>query len=408
MPKSLKLIAAAALLMAAAPFAARADAVMDWNAVGADLPIASPPVMARVMATMHAAVYDAVNSIDPRSEPYRFPVKAPAGASQDAAAATAAHEVLSAMVPAQKPAFDAALSSSLGKIPDGTPKADGIAVGKAVAAQTLAWRAKDGFNAKAADRPGTAPGAWQRTPPAMAPGALPHLGAVTPFVIASAADFEAKGRAALTSTAFARDVNEVHRLGGRFSKERTAEQTATAIFWAGNEVPVWNAAARAASQAKRLSLHENARLFALLHTAGADAIITGFRIKYAANDWRPITAIRNGASTGNPAVSAEANWEPLLVTPAHPEFPSGHCIYSGAAAQVLRTLLGSDELKLDYVYPAGVGTIRSYASFSQMEKEVEDARVWAGIHFRSTDEQSSELGRRVAAYAVANRMRPQQ
>ena len=385
---------------------ARADVVTDWNAIAADLPIAAPPVMARVMATMHGAMHDAVNSIDPRYEHYRFPVSAPAGASKDAAAAAAAHAVLTVLVPAQRMSFDTALAASLGKIPDGQAKSDGIAVGKAVAEKMLAWRATDGFNAKASDNPGTAPGTWQRTPPAMAPGVLPQLGAVTPFVLKSAGQFPAKARPALTSAEFARDLNEVKSLGARNSTTRTADQTAVAIFWAGNEVPMLNAAARAAAQGRNLSVNDNARLFALLHMAGADATIAVFKIKYEQNYWRPVTAIRNAASAGNPAVTADSNWEPLLITPPHPEFPSGHCIVTGAAAQVLREFFGSDQVKFSYVAPHGLGTMRSYTSFSQIEKEMEDARVWGGIHFRSTDEESTELGRNIGTHAIANHLRP--
>jgi hypothetical protein len=396
--------AGAAFLIASS--GARADVVTDWNAVAANLPIAAPPVQARVMAAMHGAVFDAINSIDPQHTPYRFAVQAPAGASKEAAAAAAAHAVLSGMAPPQRPAFDAELAASLGKIPDGQAKTDGVAVGKAVAEKMLAWRAADGFSAKASDNPGTAPGVWQRTPPAMAPGALPQLGAVTPFVLKSADQFPAKPRPALSSAEFARDFNEIKNLGGRNGGKRTADQTAVALFWSGNEVPMLNAAVRAAAQGRSLSVNDHARLFALLHMAGADATIALFKIKYAQNYWRPITAIRNAAGTGNGKLIADPSWEPLLVTPAHPEFPSGHATVTGAMAQVAREFLGSDEIKFSYVAPHGLGTMRSYASFTQIEKEMEDARVWAGIHFRSTDVESIELGRKIGAYAVASHMRP--
>lgn len=376
---------------------ARADVVSDWNALAANLPIAAPPVMARVMATMHGAMFDAVNSIERRYETYRFSVMTSSGASKDAAAAAAAHAVLVALVPAQKGAFDAALGATLARIPDGSSKTEGVGVGSAIAERMLAWRAADGFDAKRGDNPGTAPGVWRRTPPGMAPGAFPQFGGVTPFVLKTADQFPSPTRVALGSAEYARDLDEVRILGGRHSKQRSGEQTAVAVYWAPNEVPMWNAAARAASQARKLPMEENARLYALMHSAGADAIIVGFKIKYAANDWRPVTAIRHG---GNEA------WESLLITPAHPEYPSGHCIYSGAAAQVLRDFFGSDALKLDYVSPAGLGMVRSFSSFTQMAKEVEDARVWAGIHLRSTSEQSTELGRRIGAYAVASHMRP--
>lgn len=147
---------------------------------------------------------------------------------------------------------------------------------------------------------------------------------------------------------------------------------------------------------------ENARLFALVHMATADTMIVVLRIKYQENAWRPITAIRAGNGGGAP----DPNWESLLITPPHPEYPSAHCIATGAGAQVLRDLFGSHEAKFGYVFPPGLGMMRSYTSLTQIEKEVEDARVFAGIHFRSTDEHATELGRRVGTYAVANHLRP--
>ena len=381
---------------------ARADAVMDWNATAAALPITAPPVHARVMAAMHGAVHDAINAIEPHHETYRFQVEASPSASKDAAVASAAHGVLIALVPSQKAALDAALAKSLANISDERSKADGIVVGRTVAERMLAWRAKDNFDAKAEDRPGTGAGVWQRTPPGFAPGALPQMGGVTPFILKSVDQFAAKGRPALTSGEFARDLDEINRLGGRHSTERTADQTAVALFWSGNEIPQLNAVARTASQARKLSMHENARLFALTHTAAADALIVSFRIKYLENAWRPITAIRAGYGR----VAPDPNWESLLITPPHPDYPSAHCIAAGAVAQVLRDLFGSDEVNFSYVFPPGLGMMRSYTSLAQIEKEMEDARVFAGIHFRSTDEHSTELGRKVGAFAVANHLRP--
>ncbi|MES2562448.1 MAG: vanadium-dependent haloperoxidase [Pseudomonadota bacterium] len=400
--RSVAAVAATLLYLVFGTPGARADVVMDWNATAARLPIAAPPVLARVMATMHGAIHDAINSVEPRYETYRFKVQSPPNASKDAAAASAAHGVLTALVPGQRAVFDAALAASLAKIPEERAKADGLEVGKSVAEQMLAWRAKDRFDAKAEDKPGATAGLWQRTPPGMLPGVLPHLGDVTPFVLKSAEQFSIKGRPALTSSEFIRDLKESKSLGGRHSTARTAEQTAAAIFWADNEIPPLNAAARAASTAKKLSPHENARLFALMHMASADTTIVAFKIKYGSNAWRPITAIRAGYGP----VAPDPTWESLLITPPHPEYPSGHCIVTGASMQVLREFFGSDQVKLDYVYPPGLGITRSYTSYTQIEKEMEDARVWAGIHFRSTDEHSTELGRKVASYAMANILRP--
>ena len=393
---------AATLCLSGTIGSAQADAVMHWNATAAALPIAVPPVHARVMATMHGAVHDAINAIEPRHEMYRFQVEAPAGASKDAAVASAAHAVLTALMPSQKTALDVALAESLANISDERSKADGIVVGRTAAERMLAWRAKDNFDAKAENKPGNGVGVWQPTPPGFALGALRQLGGVTPFMLKSIDQFTAKARPALTSREFARDLDEIKRLGGRHSTERTADQTAVALFWSGNEIPQLNAIARAASQAGKLSMHENARLFALTHTAAADALIVSFRIKYLENAWRPITAIRAGYG----GVAPDANWDSLLITPPHPDYPSAHCIATGAVAQVLRDLLGSDAVKFSYVFPPGLGMMRSYTSLAQIEKEMEDARVFAGIHFRSTNEHSTELGRKVGAFAVASHLRP--
>ena len=396
-------ISLAATLCLSVPTAiAHADVVMDWNATAAALPIAAPPVLARVMAATHGAIHDALNAIEPQFETYRFRIKAPADASRDAAVASAAHAVLSALVPGQKAALDATLTRSLAQMPEGPAKTEGIAVGRTAAELMLAWRAKDKFDAKGQDRPGTEAGAWQRTPPGLAPGALPSLGGAAPFLLKSVDQFSAKGRPALTSREFARDMDEIKRLGGRHSTERTAEQTAVAVFWSGNEIPQLNAAARAVSEERKLSPHENARMFALLHMAAADTIVVAFRIKYKENAWRPVTAIRAGYG----ALSADPQWESLLITPNHPDYPSGHCIVTGAAAQVVRDLFGSDQVRFSYVYPPGLGMWRSYTSWTQIEKEMEDARAWAGIHFRTTNEHSTELGRKVGAYAVSNFLRP--
>jgi hypothetical protein len=392
----------ATLWLSGAIGSARADVVMDWNATAAALPIAVPPVHARVMATMHGAVHDAINAIEPHYKMYRFHVEAPEGASKDAAAASAAHGVLSALMPSQKTALDAALAQSLANLGDEPAKADGIVVGRTAADRMLAWRAKDNFDAKADNKPGNGAGVWQPTPPGFATGALQQLGGVTPFTLKSTDQFTAKARPVLTSREFERDLDEIKRLGGRHSTERTADQTAVALFWSGNEIPQLNALARAASQARKLSMHENARLFALTHTAAADALIVSFRIKYLENAWRPITAIRAGYG----GVAADPSWDSLLITPPHPDYPSAHCIATGAVAQVLRELFGSDEVKFSYLFPPGLGMMRTYTSLAQIEKEMEDARVFAGIHFRSTNEHSTELGRKVGAFAVANHLRP--
>ena len=226
-----------------------------------------------------------------------------------------------------------------------------------------------------------------------------------PFTMNGPKQFAFAGPPGVASAAFAKDFDEVSSLGGRLSTERTTEQTAIAIHWAGSEVPPLNAIARAMSAAKSLSLVDNARL-GNDGMAMADTLIAGFEAKYAFNFWRPVTAIRNASIAGNATLSADANWEPLIVSPPHQEYPSAHCLGAGAAVAVMQDVLGSDAVNASYVYPP-LGVVRRWTSLSQIATEVENARVWGGIHYRTSVQHGTAVGRQIAEYALKTRMRPQ-
>ena len=166
-----------------------------------------------------------------------------------------------------------------------------------------------------------------------------------------------------------------------------------------------NAVARAAAAAKGLSLVDTARLFALLNMTMADALIAGFEAKYHFNYWRPVTAIRNAGLANNAAISADPDWEPLIVTPPHQEYPSAHCLGAGAAVAVLQEVFGGDKFSASYVYPP-LGVVRRWESLSQIATEVENARIWGGIHFRTAVEHGTQVGRQVAEFALKTQMRP--
>jgi hypothetical protein len=386
---------------------AQADVVTDWNQTAINAVVASGAggaVQARSMAIVHAAIYDAVNAIDRRHTVYAVDVKAPPGASLEAAAATAAYGVLSKLYWLQTAAFDVALEASLAAMPDGQSKTDGMAVGKAVAEKIVVLRGQDGSNANVAYTPGTGPGVYQLTPPALAAVAVPHWGTVQPFMLKHANQFPLEGPPALTSAEFAKDFGEVKSLGAKNATMRTRDQTDAARFWTISGVVTDNVAAQLVAAQRGNSIIENARLFALLNMAGADAYIACWEAKYRYNFWRPVTAIRNADSAGNAALAADPNWEPLLPTPAHPEYPSGHAVYSGATERVLQEFFG-DKVNFSLTNPA-VNITRTYQSFSQMGTEVVDARVWGGIHYRTSDVQAAELGRKVAEYGIQNVLRP--
>jgi len=236
--------AAIVIAWAASSSAARADVVTDWNQIAlraTDAAGMGPPVQARVMAIVHAAIYDAVNAIDRRHAVYAVAATAPPDASIDGAAAAAAHGAIARLLPPQQAAMDAALATSLAQVPEGRAKTDGIQVGREVAEKLAALRRSDGWDAKRDYAFATSAGAYQATAPMNAQPVLPHWRSVKPFILQSASQFEFAGPPQLTGAAFARDFNEVRALGGRTSVQRTNEQTAIAIHWAGSETsPVWN------------------------------------------------------------------------------------------------------------------------------------------------------------------------
>jgi hypothetical protein len=376
---------------------AQADTVTDWNVIALSA-TAVPPnaiLQSRVLAIVHGAIYDAVRAVDRKSGVYAVNLEAPAGTLVEAAVAAAAHGTLVRLAPAQQPMLDAALNVSLSNIPDGPGKITGIALGGQIAEKFVALRSSDGADAKVAFTPKAGAGLYQLTPPQSLPAILPQWGAVTPFVLRSRTGLDLKGAPAITTAQFARDLEEVKSVGARNSTTRTADQTAVAIFWTVQTAVPWHAAARAASSAKGLSLSENARLFALLAMASADSQIIAFEEKYKRPHWRPLTAIRAAADLSIPALKGDAGWEPLLVTPPHPEYPSAHAIFSGAAEAVLRGFFGSDEIDVSVTAPGPFGVTRTYRKFSELTEEVDNARVWGGIHFRSADVDGTEIGRKI-------------
>lgn len=395
-------------LLGLSSFSAHADVVTDWNqhALRAtDIASMPPPVQARAMAIVHAAMYDAVNAIDQRHAAYWVNMVAPAGTSQESAVATAAHGILFALVPVQKAMLDAALKTTLSKIPDSQGKNDGMLVGSEVASKLLELRKTDGADAKTAYSMGSGAGVYQATPPMNIAPVLPHWRYVKPFILKNASQFQFAGPDAPSSKNFEKDFNEIKKLGSSTSTARTSEQTAIAIHWSGSEIPPFNAVARSISTEKNLGIADNARMFAHLNMAMADALIAVFEAKYTFNSWRPVTAIRSTNVSFNKALVTDVGWEPLIVTPPHPEYGCAHCISAGAAIPVLRKFSASDKISASYVYPV-LGVPRKWSSLTQIAKEMEDARVWGGVHFRTASEHGTQVGYKIGEYTLANFMLP--
>lgn len=440
-PKRVAKIASAVLgLLAVLPHQAAADEVFDWNVTGFEATAAggqNTVVISRTMTMMHLAVHDALNAIERRYEPYLYVIDRPfqphlyAGmadpaATANAAIAAAARDMLVGIVPDWgKPEqrtkalaiIESAYTAALAKLPEGLAKKHGVAVGQAAAAAMLAARKTDGSSAPSQYTPGTAPGKWRLHPnpvppnppildPALAvgnwPPLLPQWGQVVPFTMVAPWQYRLKGPPALASTQYAKDYEEVKRLGSKNSTARTPEQSEMARYWYEGSPQGWSRIARVVAAQRGLDRWDSARLLALVNAAIADGFIAGFDTRYLYDLWRPVTAIRAGDMDGNDATPADPAWETFLNTPPIPDYPSTHSVSGGAAAAVLARFFGGDQVAFSMTSGAPfAGITRSFKSFSQASQENADSRVYAGIHFRSACRDGIMLGEQIGRRAFA-------
>ena len=397
-------------LWVCSPIAARADVVLDWNAIAVSTLISqgqNPFAQARFMAITQLAVFEAVNAIKGDYKPYLGTVVAPAGASADAAAVTAAYKVLKNYFPLA-PNLDPAYAASLALIPGGPAKSGGIATGEAAAAQMIARRVSDGSSPLQFYLPeSTDPGVWQLTPSCPAAGGVFfNWQNITPFGVRSIpgskawiAQFEPGPPPALTSKRYARDYNEVKRVGDVSSDltERPQDRADVARFYAASSPSfVFNLAARQVAAAEGSSLSKNARTLALLNMASNDSLVVSFWTKYHYKLWRPETAIREGDLDGNAKTDADPAFMPYILTPCFPSWPSNHGSGSNSAAEVLRRVYGAGGHDITIANPAVPGLTFHYTRFSQITDDISDARVYGGIHFRFDQDAGADLGRDVA------------
>ncbi len=380
------------------------DVVGDWidRAVAVGYRAGVPPTLnGRCVALVALAMFDVLNAIEPRYTPYRQQPRATPGAAGDAAAAAAAHSILVRAYPAHTAALDSAFQSAIAAVPEG-PRANAVRLGEDVATRLWNERAGDGAESPNVWRPTTTAGTY-------VPTVLPigsAWGAVKPFALRAGNQFRPGPPPALTSQEWAADYDEVKRLGAKNGSTRTPEQTEIARFWEyvgpGTYLPV----ARQVVEAKQLAPVERARVYALVCIAAADALIAVFDAKYTYNFWRPLTAIRNGDVDGNEATGRDPAWEPLIPTPLHPEYPCAHCISQTAVATVLEKLFGDTVPEFALTSPTAPGVTRRYRRLSDYATEVLNARIYDGVHYRTSGNVGAAMGRQIGAYVVANVLTP--
>jgi hypothetical protein len=384
---------------------ARADVITDWNIKAGEIVVAAgmgTPVANRTLAIVHTAVYEAVNAITRRYPDSGLKLKAATGASIEAAVAAANCATLATLAPSQQAAIDEAYRAALAVIADGPAKTEGIAIGEKAAAAILALRAADGADTIETYRPYTTAGVYV---PTVIP-VVPQWPQRKPWLMTSPAQFRPGAPPKLTSELWARDYNETRALGGRNAARRAPGQTEIALFWVATLPPVYYGVVRSVANMPGREVTRNARLFAAVTQAMDDATIAVMDAKYHYSFWRPITAIRNGDLDGNDATERDPSWTPLIETPMHPEYPCAHCIASGAVGAVLQAEIGAGLTPTLTTTSYLSGATRSWTKIEDFVREVANARVYAGVHYRNSSEVGAAMGARIGELAAAKFLSP--
>ncbi len=407
----------ASMLIPATSVAARepTDMVLEWNinavnAIGnppATTPPAAtppglgqPPPLAPIhLAMVHGAIYDAVMAIVDTHEPYLKGLNARRSSSQAAAVAAAAHGVLvglAAASPEVKTSVDRLYAASLAKISNGTAKQRGITVGKAAAAAMLAKRMGDGRFGTYAFPTGTDPGEWRLVPPANT-NSFGWVSLVKPFTLRSQDQYRIGRPFPLTSASYAREFNEVKRLGGATST-RTPKQAKLASWASVNPFAMINRGLRDIAVKRHLSTSQQARLFVMTSMSAADSLIACWENKDHWLFWRPQTAIQLAGTDGNAATVADPDWTSLIPNPGYPDPPSGFNCFTSGSMNAARAYFGTNRMRFDLTSVGAAPVTRHYTRFSGPIADAIEGRILVGLHFRRADVQGAWLGQKVAGY----------
>ena len=408
MMRKCRLLALVTVLAWAATSIASANVVTDWDEIGVKTvqPIGLPPatnpgLLFRAMAMMHIAMFNAVDAIEPRYQSYKVQTKALPDTSEEAAAASAAANVIAGIVPNAE--VRTTLTSYLAAIPDGEAKDRGVKLGEDVAAKMLALRADDGSKAPNGYRPITQPGAYIPTTMTIGWECI----TMVPFAMESPSQFRPGPPPDLKGAQWAKDYNEIKELGEKNSTKRTAQQTEDARFWLTTGPLSTHSLERQIAIGKSMSVLNSARFMAMVSVAEADAIQSVYEAKYYYNFWRPITAIRNGDIDGNPETERMPTWQPIDVTPMHPEYPCAHCIVSTAVATVIEAIIGTSDIpEVAITMPSAPGVTHRYTNLKAYTDEVANARIYAGFHYRNSTVVGQNMGKEIGAYIAKTILQP--
>lgn len=407
--KSVSFVMLVAVLVLFPSTPAKADVILDWNTLALDCirnDNTGPTISTRNLAIFHTAIYDAVNSITRTHQPYQFQITAPTNCSAEAAAVGAAYEVITALYPSFTPWADDLYDDYLATATPGAALTNGLDFGWWVGLLTLDSRSADGSNTEVPYIPSNLPGQWQRTPPFFRPPLTPHWRYVDTFCLPDIEPFVPTPPPALNSPEYAAALNEVKSIGGTGSTNRTPEQSQIAVFWSDFSYTAmppghWHEIAATIAASKTNTLEQNARMFALISLAQADAAIVCWETKYRYNLWRPITAIQRADEDGNAATEKNATWNHFLASPPFPAYTSGHSTFSKASAQVLTHFYGTDAIPFT-AYSDSLTNTRNFNSLSACADEVGMSRIYGGIHFQFDNVAGKKCGKAIGDYVSAN------
>jgi hypothetical protein len=383
----------------------RIDVVLEWNTIALQTTGDAPFGLlgqARSLAISHVAMREAVQTATEELASLPTTPDSERGGVQEAALVAAAHRVLSQLHPAAASVLDDAREASLARIAEGAAKMAAIALGERVADQVLSSRAQDGSADAIAYTPVDGPGHWGPTPPGFSPPLAPHWGNVTPFVLERGDQFRPPPPPALDDARFAGDLEETRLVGAADSTARSAALVDVARFFTAPGPVFYNPAARQLAAARALDLEQSVDLFARLNSAMADALIACWAAKYQYDFWRPVTAIAAAALDGNTDPPPAASWTSFITTPPFPSYPSGHACVGAAARVVLEHEFGPDGFEVSLTSPATPELSRSYHAWQDLLDDVDDARVFGGVHYRFDQEEGGKLGRAVGEYDEAH------
>ena len=195
-------------------------------------------------------------------------------------------------------------------------------------------------------------------------------------------------------------------MGDVNSGVRPQDRTNVALFYIISAVQVYNPAARQVSAAQNKSVSQNAHDFAILAMAVCDGLISSMDTKYHYNRWRPVTAIREADIDGNPSTEPDTGWLPLITTPPFPSYPSAHASAGGAARRVLEHLYGKDGFSITLTSPTAPNVTLHYTAWKQITDDIDDARIFGGIHFPYDQKAGAQQGWQVGSYILETQLLP--